>query len=144
VTSMDKLLKVRARQKSKKPQFNRHDSHKKKRLSVSWRKPRGIHNKLGAQVSAKGKLVRPGFGSPRAVKGYHPSGFREMLIRNMADLEKAEGYAVRMSSTLGRKKRSEIEAKAAEMGLKILNPKRPVPTEENAVEPSRENETGGD
>jgi large subunit ribosomal protein L32e len=123
VTSMDKLLKVRGRQKSKKPDFNRHDSHKKKRLSTSWRKPRGIHNKLGAQVAAKGKLVRPGFGSPRAVKGFHPSGFRELLVKNMADLGKAEGFAVRMASTLGRKKRTEIEAKASEMNLKILNPK---------------------
>jgi large subunit ribosomal protein L32e len=117
----EKLIRVRARQKSKKPDFNRHDSHKKKRLGTSWRKPRGIHNKLGAQVSAKGKLVRPGFGSPRAVKGFHPSGFREMLVKNMADLEKAEGYAVRISSTLGRKKRIEVEAKASEMNLKILN-----------------------
>ncbi|MGD0951489.1 MAG: 50S ribosomal protein L32e [Methanotrichaceae archaeon] len=129
---MDKLLRVRLRQKSKKPEFNRHDSHKKKRLSTSWRKPRGIHNKLGAQVSAKGKLVRPGFGSPRAVKGFHPSGYREILVRNMADLQKAEGYAVRMASTLGRKKRTEIEAKAAEMNLKILNPK------------TLESKTGGD
>ena len=120
---MDKMLKVRLRQKSKKPAFNRHDYHKKKRLSISWRKPRGIHSKLGAQVSAKGKLVRPGFGSPRAVKGFHPSGYREILVRNMADLQKAEGYAVRMASTLGKKKRSEIEAKAVEMNLKILNPK---------------------
>lgn len=123
MTFMVNLLKVRARQKAKKPAFNRHDSHKKKRLSTSWRKPRGIHNKLGAQVSAKGKLVRPGFGSPRAVKGFHPSGFREILVRNMADLQKAEGYAVRIASTLGRKKRTEIEAKATEMNLKILNPK---------------------
>ena len=123
MTSMDKMLKVRLRQKSKKPEFNRHDSHKKKRLGTSWRKPRGIHNKLGAQVSAKGKLVRPGFGSPRAVKGFHPSGFREILVRNMADLQKAEGYAVRISSTLGRKKRTEVEAKAVEMNLKILNAK---------------------
>jgi large subunit ribosomal protein L32e len=139
---MDKLLKVRARQKSKKPQFDRHDSHKKKRLSISWRKPRGIHNKLGAQVSAKGKLVRPGFGSPRAVKGYHPSGFREMLIKNMADLQKAEGFAVRIASTLGRKKRSEIETKAAEMNLKILNPKTLAATKDAAVETTLE--AGGD
>jgi len=130
---MDSLLKVRARQKSKKPAFNRHDSHKKKRLSLSWRKPRGIHSKLGAQVSAKGKLVRPGFGSPAAVRGFHPSGFKEILIKNMADLQKAEGFAVRIASNLGRKKRTEIEAKASEMNLKILNPKT---LEQKTAEPT--------
>ena len=66
------------------------------------------------------------------MKVFHPSGYREILVRNMADLQKAEGYAVRMASTLGRKKRTEIEAKAAEMNLKILNPK------------TLESKTGGD
>ncbi len=119
----ERLMNVRARQKAKKPEFNRHDSHKKKRLSTSWRKPRGLHNKMREQIAAKGKPVRPGFGSPKAVRGFHPSGLREMLVCNVPDLEKAKGYAVRISSTVGMKKRLEIQAKAAEMSLKILNPK---------------------
>ena len=119
----DRLINVRARQKAKKPEFNRHDSHKKKRLSTSWRKPRGLHNKLRRQVSAKGKLVRPGFGSPKAVRGFHPSGFKEVLVNNVAELAKAEGCAVRIASAVGQKKRLEIQAKAAEMNLKVLNPK---------------------
>ena len=118
-----KLLRVRARQKAKKPAFNRHDSHKKIKLSTSWRKPRGLHNKLRRQVTAKGSLVKPGYGSPRAVKGFHPCGLKEILVRCMADLEKAEGCAVRIAGTIGRRKRAEIEAKAREMNLKILNPK---------------------
>ncbi|OPY48965.1 MAG: 50S ribosomal protein L32e [Methanosaeta sp. PtaU1.Bin060] len=118
-----RLLRVRARQKSKKPEFNFHDSHKKKRLPTSWRKPRGLHNKLRQQVAAKGKLVRPGFGSPCAVRGFHPSGFREVLVNNVAELAGTEGCAVRIASAVGRKKRMEIEAKAAEMSLKVLNPR---------------------
>lgn len=118
-----RLLRVRARQKAKKPEFNFHDSHKKKRLPTSWRKPRGLHNKLRQQIAAKGKLVRPGFGSPRAVRGFHPSGLPEMLINNVAELQKAEGYAVRIASAVGMKKRLVIQAKAADMGLKVLNPK---------------------
>ena len=120
----ERLLRVRTRQKSKKPEFNLHDSHKKKRLSTSWRKPRGLHNKLRQQVAAKGKLVRPGFGSPRAVRGFHPSGLPEMLVNNVAELEKAQGCAVRIASPVGMKKRMDIQAKATEMGLRVLNPKR--------------------
>ncbi len=118
-----RLLRVRARQKAKKPEFNFHDSHKKKRLGTSWRKPRGLHNKLRQQVAAKGKLVRPGFGSPAAVRGFHPSGLPEALVNNVAELTKAQGCAVRIASAVGMKKRLEIQAKAAEMGLKVLNPK---------------------
>ncbi|HSD58690.1 MAG TPA: 50S ribosomal protein L32e, partial [Methanotrichaceae archaeon] len=123
-TPMEKrLMNVRSRQKAKKPEFNRHDTQKKKRLGLSWRKPRGLHNKLRQQVSAKGKLVRPGFGSPKAVKGFHPSGFKEVLVNNVAELAKAEGCAVRIASAVGQKKRLEIQAKAVEMNLKVLNPK---------------------
>ena len=119
----ERLLRVRARQKSKKPEFNFHDSHKKKRLGTSWRKPRGLHNKLRQQVAAKGKLVRPGFGSPKAVRGYHPCGLPEILVNNVAELEKAQGFAVRIAAAVGKRKRLEIEAKASEAGLKVVNAK---------------------
>jgi len=120
---VDRLLKVRSRQKAKKPEFNRHDSHKKKRLSTSWRKPRGLHNKLRQQVAAKGKLVRPGFGSPRNVRGYHPSGFKEVLVFNVKDIDETHDCVVRIASTVGMKKRREIVAKALEKNLRVLNAK---------------------
>jgi len=124
VTRMaERLLRVRIRQKSKKPEFNCHDSHKKKRLATSWRKPQGLHNKLRRQIAAKGKLVKPGFGSPKAVRGFHPCGLPEVLVNNVAELQKAQGSAVRIASAVGMKKRLEIQAKAAEAGLKVLNPK---------------------
>jgi len=117
------LLRVRTRQKSKKPEFNFHDSHKKKRLSTSWRKPRGLHNKLRRQIAAKGKLVRVGYGSPKAAKGFHPCGLPEVLVNNVAELQKAQGFVVRIASGVGMKKRLEMQAKAAEAGLRVLNPK---------------------
>jgi len=123
ISVAEKLLKIRARQKAKKPDFNRHDSHKKKRLPISWRKPVGLHNKLRSGIAAKGRLVRPGYGSPKSVRGFHPSGFRELLVCNIQDLENASGYAVRISGSVGMKKRLEIQAKAKELSLKILNPK---------------------
>jgi len=123
ISVVEKLMKIRARQKAKKPDFNRHDSHKKKRLPISWRKPVGLHNKLRTGISAKGRLVRPGYGSPKSVRGFHPSGYREILVCNIKELDDAEGFAVRISGSVGMKKRMEIQAKAAEKGLKILNPK---------------------
>jgi large subunit ribosomal protein L32e len=115
-------MKVRAKQKKRKPEFNRCDSHKKKKLSPSWRRPRGLHNKLRQQIAAKGKLVKAGYGSPRGVRGYHPCGMKEVLVKNPDDLKNAEGCAVRIAATVGMKKRDEIEAMAREMNLKVLNP----------------------
>ena len=118
----ERLMKVRARQKKKKPEFNRCDSHKKKKLSPSWRRPRGLHNKLRQQIAAKGKLVKAGYGSPKGVRGYHPCGMREVLVSNPEDLLDAEGCAVRIAGTVGMKKRETIEAMARDMNLKVLNP----------------------
>jgi large subunit ribosomal protein L32e len=119
----ERLLRVRARQKSKKPEFRHQDSHKKKKVGESWRKPRGLHSKLRRQIAAKGKLVKIGYGSPKAVKGYHPCGLREVLILCADDLDDAEGCAIRISGKIGWKKRLEIEEMARERDLKILNPK---------------------
>lgn len=45
------------------------------------------------------------------------------MVNNVAELQKAQGSVVRIASAVGMKKRMEIQAKAAEAGLKVLNPK---------------------
>jgi len=121
-----RLLKVRKKQKSKKPAFRRHDSHKKKRVGESWRRPRGIHNKLRSGIAAKGTLVQIGYRSPNEVRGLHPSGYEEVLVHRPSDVEKVDTttQAIRVSGKVGTKKRLDIEERAEELGIKILNPMR--------------------
>ncbi len=121
-----RLLDVRKKQKSKKPQFRQTDSHKKKKLADYWRKPDGIHNKTRYALHGKTPLVEAGYGSPALVRGLHPSGFEEVVVNNIKELEvlKAGKQAARIAHTVGSRKRSLIETKAAEMGLKVLNPAR--------------------
>lgn len=141
----ENMLRVRARQKAKKPSFNRHDCQKKKRLGTSWRKPRGIHNKMRDQIAAKGGIVKAGYGSPRAVRGFHPSGYKEVFVKCMADLDGAEGCVLRIAAAIGGRKRAIIIAKAAEMNLRVLNPRVAAeqPAAEAAAEPA-EPEAGGE
>lgn len=121
-----RLLNVRKKQKSKKPEFKQTDSHKKKKLADYWRRPDGIHNKTRYAVKGKTPLVEAGYGSPAAVRGLHPSGFEEVLVRTPKDIEalKVGRQAARIARTVGSRKRAIIEKKAAELGLKILNPAR--------------------
>ncbi|RLI80237.1 50S ribosomal protein L32e [Archaeoglobales archaeon] len=128
---MDKrLLKVRRRLKARKPEFKRYCAHKKLRLrNKSWRRPRGLDNKLRIRYGGKksGRIVvNAGFGSPKAVRGLHPSGYEEVLVHNPMELDKInpERQAIRIASRVGMKKRLAIEDKAKELGLKILNPTR--------------------
>jgi large subunit ribosomal protein L32e len=121
-----RLLDVRKKQKSKKPHFLQTDSHKKKKLKDYWRRPDGIHNKTRYSQKGKCPRVERGFGSPALVRGLHPSGFEEVIVKNPKELESlnVERIAGRIAHTVGARKRYQIEKKAAELGLKILNPTR--------------------
>ena len=107
-----------------KPQFNRQDYHKKKRIPTSWRKPRGGLSKQRRRMKAKGPVVKAGFRSPTASRGLHPSGFEEVRVHNTDDLEGVDGdtQAVRIASKVGGRKRELIEDEAEEREIRVLNP----------------------
>jgi len=121
-----RLFKLRKVLKGKKPHFNRTDSHKYKRLDSNWRRPRGLQGKQSKHIKAKGALAQVGYGSPVAVKGLHPSGYADILVRNVGDVDAIDATieAIRIARTVGAKKKAVIEEKAAELGIKVLNPTR--------------------
>jgi large subunit ribosomal protein L32e len=108
----------------KKPKFLRQSSHAYKRLSGEWRRPRGSQSKLRRHKVCKGLRPSASYGSPKAIRYLHPSGFREVLIFNTNDLSKidASKEAIKIGSSVGKKKRQEILKKAEEMKIKVLNP----------------------
>jgi large subunit ribosomal protein L32e len=117
-----RLLEQRSR--VGKPQFNRQDYHKKKRTPTSWRKPRGQLSKQRRGVKGKGDKVQAGFRTPTAVRGKHPSGFEEVRVHNVDDLEGVDGdtEAVRIASGVGARKRERIEEHAEDAEIRVLNP----------------------
>ena len=119
-----KIRKVRA----EKPEFVRQESWRYKRVKPNWRRPRGIDSKM--RVEKKGWPASPkvGYGSPKEIKGLHPSGFSEVLVYRIEDLKglNPEVHAVRIAGSVGRRKRLEIYREAVKIGLKILNPPRDV------------------
>jgi len=114
---------IRVRSDKGKPSFKRQQLNHKKKLKDVWRRPRGLQSKQRRQYRAKGAHPTPGYGSPVAVRGLHPSGFEEVLVHNRAGLEgvEAEKQAVRIGGTVGGKKRIVIQEAAEELGIKVLN-----------------------
>ncbi|AOW79548.1 50S ribosomal protein L32e [Halodesulfurarchaeum formicicum] len=117
-----RLLAQRAREG--KPAFNQQDHHKKKRVSASWRKPRGNLSKQRLGIKGKGATVEAGYRTPTAVRGLHPSGFEEVRVHRPEDLEDVDPdrEAVRIASAVGGRKRERIEDVAAEREIRVLNP----------------------
>ncbi|WOF15501.1 50S ribosomal protein L32e [Methanoplanus sp. FWC-SCC4] len=120
----DKIRLIRARN-AQRATFKRQGLSRKKKLEDTWRRPRGLQSKQRKQYRAKGRHPRSGFGSPKAVRGMHPSGYEEVLVFNIADLEglNSEIQAIRIAAAVGNKKRASIQEKAAELTLKVINPK---------------------
>ncbi|CAJ37622.1 50S ribosomal protein L32e [Methanocella arvoryzae] len=118
-----RLLAARKSNKASLPSFNRIDSHKKIKLSASWRRPRGHHSQFRRGKKAKGAKVKIGYGSPAEVNGFHPSGYQEVLVHRPEDVKGiAKTQAIRIGGTVGRKKQLEIEKIAKEQNIKVLNP----------------------
>ena len=107
-----------------KPQFNRQDYHKKKRVPTSWRRPRGDLSKQRRGIKGKGDTVEAGFRSPTAARGLHPSGFEEVRVFNTDDLKGVDPdtEAVRIASSVGARKRERIEEVCEDREIRVLNP----------------------
>lgn len=109
--------------KRRKKAFHRQYSHMKKRVGERWRRPRGKYSKQREKHRRYGARPNPGWGQPRAIRGLHPSGYVDVRICNVKELEQLDPkrHAVRIAAGVGKAKRRAIIEAADKMGLKVLN-----------------------
>lgn len=117
------LLDLRYNMNHKRVKFYRQEWFRFSRLGQKWRRPRGIHSKMRRHYKYRPNVVSIGYRGPRDVRGYHPSGFKEVLIWNPEDLDRINPAteAVRIGGSVGAKKRTAIQAKADTLGIRVLN-----------------------
>jgi len=117
------LLAIRREIASRRPRFVRQEWFRDARLGEVWRKPQGQHSKLRRHLGYRPNVVSIGYRGPKAVRGFHPSGFREVLIHTVKELDAIDPgvEAVRIAGTVGTRRRTEIQAAADEKGIRVLN-----------------------
>jgi large subunit ribosomal protein L32e len=120
------LLEMRAKVAKHRPKFVRQESWRYDKLAPTWRRPRGLDNKMRLQQAGFPPLVKVGYRTPKAARDLHPSGMLERLVHSEAELDGVDPkvYAIRIGRTVGARKRGLIRNKALKLGLKILNPRR--------------------
>jgi len=124
-----RLLEHRTITKRRKPRFIRKEWNKisalglRRKTKQKWRAPKGRHNKLREKKRGAGNLPTIGFGAPKAVKGM-VAGLRPVLVHNIEELMLLKENEAAIIAKVGKKKRTKILEKAAELGKIVLNPKK--------------------
>ncbi|MBI4416526.1 MAG: 50S ribosomal protein L32e [Euryarchaeota archaeon] len=120
---MRRALHLRREIAQRRPSFLRQEWFRYKRLGLKWRKPQGQHTKLRRHLGYRPNVPSIGYRGPKAVRGLHPSGFREVLVHTAHDLEHVDPKveAVRIAAAVGMRRRLEIQAAADERGIRVLN-----------------------
>jgi large subunit ribosomal protein L32e len=117
------LLEARRLKKAKTPKFQRQESWRYVRIHEPWRKPKGIDSHMRLSVKGWPALVKIGYRGPKKTRGLHPSGYRDILVHNLSELEalSPKTDAARFAAGVGRRKRLALALKAKELGIKMLN-----------------------
>jgi large subunit ribosomal protein L32e len=116
-------LQIRRQIKKRTPKFLRGEWFRYKRIPKNWRHPDGITSKMRKNLKYRPSKVRVGFRGPLETRGLHSSGFEEIIVYNASDLKgiNPKTQAARIGSNVGTKKRINIEKKAEELDIRILN-----------------------
>ncbi|KAJ9525265.1 hypothetical protein QJQ45_020793 [Haematococcus lacustris] len=83
VTPLRKMKIVKKRTKH----FDRHQSDRKIAVKASWRKPKGIDNRVRRRFKGTIPMPNVGYGSNSKTKHQLPTGFQKFIVSNVKDLE---------------------------------------------------------
>jgi len=116
-------LVIRRQIKKRTPNFLRDEGFRYKRIPKNWRRPTGYTSKLRINLKYRPSKVRVGFRAPKLVRGLHASGFEEVMVHTVKELDiiDPKKQAVRIGGTVGTKKRLQISKRADELAIRVLN-----------------------
>ncbi|CAD6583156.1 MAG: 60S ribosomal protein L32 [Tremellales sp. Tagirdzhanova-0007] len=114
--------------------FKRHQSDRYHSVKESWRKPKGIDSRVRRRFKGQLPMPKIGYGSNKKTRHLLPSGHKELLVHNLADLElllmHSGKYAAAIAHGVSSKKRIEILGRAKVLGVKVTNSAAKLRTEE--------------
>ncbi|KAJ3218214.1 60S ribosomal protein L32 [Clydaea vesicula] len=120
-TSLNKTPIVKKRTKK----FVRHQSDRYDKVKESWRKPKGIDNRVRRRFKGQIAMPKIGYGSNSKTRHLLPNGFKKFLVSNVRDVDLLlmhnRVYSAEIAHNVSQRKRVEIVARAAELDLKLTN-----------------------
>ncbi|KAL3900945.1 MAG: hypothetical protein SGCHY_000979 [Lobulomycetales sp.] len=130
-TSLNKTRIVKKRTNK----FKRHQSDRYDKLKESWRKPRGIDNRVRRRFSGQIAMPKIGYGSNKVTRDLTPAGFKTFVVRNVGDLEMLmmhnRKYCAEVAHNVSIQKRIQIRERAAQLDVKLTNGNARLKSAEN-------------
>lgn len=125
------MIKLKKRVKK----FTRHHSDRYKRVSVSWRKPKGIDNCVRRRFKGKTLMPNIGYGSNSKTRNKTKNGLFRIQVFNPKDLDMLivsnREFEAEIGKGVGAKKKNLILKKAIILDIKISNPFKNYSSKEN-------------
>ncbi|PAA57922.1 hypothetical protein BOX15_Mlig034390g1, partial [Macrostomum lignano] len=120
--------------KKRNKHIQRHHSDRYYRVKPSWRRPKGIDNRMRRKFKGQSVMPQIGFGSDKRTKHVHRDGFRHVLVHNAKELEmlmmENRRYAGVIAHTVSSKKRKGMVERAAQLGIRLVNGSSKLRTDE--------------
>eukprot|EP01094_Clydonella_sp_ATCC50884_P029787 TRINITY_DN946_c0_g1_i2.p2 TRINITY_DN946_c0_g1~~TRINITY_DN946_c0_g1_i2.p2 ORF type:complete len:136 (+),score=60.76 TRINITY_DN946_c0_g1_i2:69-476(+) len=127
------ILRLR-KVKKHKNKFKRHHSERYDRVKEAWRKPRGIDSRVRRRFRGVRVMPKIGYRGDKRTRDMLPCGFWSFPVENVRDVDLLlmhnRKYAAEIGGSVSAKKRKEIEQRAAELNIKVLNKGARVKAEE--------------
>ncbi|KAI8818257.1 ribosomal protein L32e [Fimicolochytrium jonesii] len=121
--------------KKRTKKFKRHQSDRYKKVDESWRKPKGIDNRVRRRFKGQIAMPKIGYGSNSKTRHLLPNGFKKFLVNNVRDLELLlmhnRVFAAEIAHNVSSRKRVAIVERAAQLNVKVTNAAGRLRTAEN-------------
>ncbi|KAK7604927.1 hypothetical protein V9T40_006113 [Parthenolecanium corni] len=115
--------------------FIRHQSDRYVKIKPSWRKPKGIDNRVRRRFKGQYLMPNVGYGSNKKTRHMLPTKFRKVLIHNEKELEmllmQNRKYCAEVAHGVSSKKRKQIVLRAQQLSIRLTNGNARLRSEEN-------------
>merc|ERR1712189_29477 len=121
--------------KKRTKRFIRHQSDRYDKIKESWRKPKGIDNRVRRRFKGQYLMPNIGYGSNKRTRHMMPDGFKKFVVHNPKKLElllMLKGtHAAEIAHDVSSRKRKDIVERAQQLSIKVTNANAKLRSEEN-------------
>ncbi|CAO1377473.1 unnamed protein product [Diamesa serratosioi] len=111
--------------KKRTKKFIRHQSDRYDKITETWRKPKGIDNRVRRRFKGQYLMPNIGYGSNAKTRHMLPNGFKKFVVNNVRELEvlmmQNRVYCAEIAHAVSAKKRKLICERAKQLGIRVTN-----------------------